>query len=115
MSFSGEMRKSKKNGKMWRNQKMSSPELDASIVEASDIRNLRSEQVNGCKRPYRDEYTRSLPNSEVNRRRALSVLGWGTAWEAIWVLLAFWVGSQISSEAMVGTAHSFNSITLRVP
>ena len=40
-------------------------------------------------RPYRDEYTGSLPNSEVNRRRARSVLGWGTAWEALWVLLAF--------------------------
>ena len=40
-------------------------------------------------RPYRNEYTGSLPNSEVNRCRARSVLGWGTAWEALWVLLAF--------------------------
>ena len=40
-------------------------------------------------RPYRNEYTRSLPNSEVNRCRARSVLGWGTAWEVLWVLLAF--------------------------
>ena len=40
-------------------------------------------------RPYRDEYTGSLPNSEVNRCRARSVLGWGTAWEALRVLLAF--------------------------
>ena len=39
-------------------------------------------------RPYRDEYTGSLPNSEVNRRRARSVLPWGTGWEALWVLLA---------------------------
>ena len=40
------------------------------------------------RRPYRDEYTGSLPNSEVNRRRARSVLGWGTAWEDLRVLLA---------------------------
>jgi hypothetical protein len=40
-------------------------------------------------RPYRNEYTGSLPNSEVNRCRARSVLGWGTAWEVLWVLLAF--------------------------
>ena len=40
-------------------------------------------------RPYRAEYTGSLPNSEVNRRRARSVLGWGTAWEALRVPLTF--------------------------
>ena len=40
-------------------------------------------------RPYHDEYTGSLPNSEVNRHRARSVLGWGTAWEDPWVLQAF--------------------------
>ena len=40
-------------------------------------------------RPYRNEYTGSLPNSEVNRCRARSVLGWGTAREALRVLLAF--------------------------
>ena len=39
-------------------------------------------------RPYFVEYTRSHPNSEVKRRKARSVLGWGTAWEALWVLLA---------------------------
>ena len=42
----------------------------------------------GRKRPYRNEYTGSLPNSEVNRCRARSVLGWGTAREALRVLLA---------------------------
>ena len=42
-----------------------------------------------CRRPYRNEYTGSLPNSEVNRCRALSVGGWGTASEAIRVLPAF--------------------------
>ena len=40
-------------------------------------------------RPHHHEYTRSLPNSEVNRSRARLVLGWGTAWEDLWVLLAF--------------------------
>jgi hypothetical protein len=40
-------------------------------------------------RPYFVEYTRSHPNSEVKRRKARSVLGWGTAREALRVLLAF--------------------------
>ena len=40
-------------------------------------------------RPYRNEYTGSLPNSEVNRCRARLVLDWGTVWEYPWVLLAF--------------------------
>ena len=40
-------------------------------------------------RPYRIEYTGSLPNSAVKRCRARLVLGWGTAWESLWVLLAF--------------------------
>ena len=40
-------------------------------------------------RPYRVEYTGSLPNSAVKRRRARLVLGWGTAWESLGVLLAF--------------------------
>ena len=40
-------------------------------------------------RPYRAEYTGSLPNSEVNRRRARSVLNWGTVREHPWVPLAF--------------------------
>ena len=40
-------------------------------------------------RPYYDEYTRSHQNSEVKHRKARSVLGWGTAWEALRVPLAF--------------------------
>ena len=40
-------------------------------------------------RPYCVEYTRSHPNSEVKQRKARSVLGWGTAWEVLRVLLAF--------------------------
>ena len=42
-------------------------------------------------RPYFVEYTRSHPNSEVKRRKARSVLGWGTAREALRVLLAFFL------------------------
>ena len=40
-------------------------------------------------RPYRVEYTGSLLTSEVKRRRARLVLGWGTAWEDLRVLSAF--------------------------
>ena len=40
-------------------------------------------------RPYRDENTGSLPNSAVKHHRARLVLGWGTAWESLGVLLAF--------------------------
>ena len=39
-------------------------------------------------RPYRVEYTGSLPTSEVKRRRARLVLGWGTAREDLRVLPA---------------------------
>ena len=41
------------------------------------------------RRPYRVEYTGSLPTSEVQRRRARLVLGWGTAREDPRVLSAF--------------------------
>ena len=40
-------------------------------------------------RPYRVECTGSLLTSEVKRRRARLVLGWGTAWEDLRVLPAF--------------------------
>ena len=42
-------------------------------------------------RPYRVECTGSLPTSEVKRRRARLVLGWGTAREDLRVLPAFHV------------------------
>ena len=49
--------------------------------------------INGRKynrwRPYRFKYTGSLLNSEVKWHRAWPVLGWGTAWEALKVLPAF--------------------------
>ena len=41
------------------------------------------------RRPYRVECTGSLPTSEVKRRRARLVLGWGTAREHLRVLSAF--------------------------
>ena len=40
-------------------------------------------------RPYRVEYTGSLLTSEVKRRKARLVLGWGTAREDLRVLPAF--------------------------
>ena len=43
----------------------------------------------GCQRPYFVEYARSHLNPEAKRLKARSVLGWGTAWEALRVLLAF--------------------------
>ena len=45
-------------------------------------------------RPYRVERTGSLPTSEVKRRRARLVLGWGTAREDLRVLPAFPQGPQ---------------------
>ena len=45
-------------------------------------------------RPYRSEYTGSLPNSEVNRSRARSVLDWGTVREHLRVLPAFYIKSS---------------------
>ena len=47
-------------------------------------------RIHACRRrPYRVECTGSLPTSEVKRRRARLVLGWGTAWEHLRVLSAF--------------------------
>ena len=40
-------------------------------------------------RPYFADCTGPHPNSEVKRRKARSVLGWGTAWEALRVPLTF--------------------------
>ena len=47
-------------------------------------------RIHACRRrPYRVECTGSLPTSEVKRRRARLVLGWGTAREVLRVLSAF--------------------------
>ena len=48
-----------------------------------------------CRRPYRVEYTGSLLTSEVKRRRARLVLGWGTAREDLRVLSAFYLGPLV--------------------
>ena len=45
------------------------------------------------RRPYRIECTGSLLTSEVKQCRARSVLGWGTAWEDLRVLSAFYLFS----------------------
>ena len=56
-------------------------------------------------RPYSVEYTRSHPNSEVKLQKARAVLGWGTAWEALRVLLAFcFSGAVVVSSADQGRA-----------
>ena len=46
-------------------------------------------------RPYRVECTGSLLTSEVKRRKARLVLGWGTAWEHPRVLPAFCFGAGV--------------------
>ena len=60
------------------------------------FRDARSGAIIACHRravhrwrPYRVECTGSLPTSEVKRRRARLVLGWGTAREDLRVLPAF--------------------------
>ena len=46
-----------------------------------------------CWRPYHVECTGSLLPSEVKRHRARLVLGWGTAWEDLRVLTAFYLST----------------------
>ena len=58
-----------------------------------------------CQRPYRVENTGSLPNSAVKQRRARLVLGWGTAWESLGVLLAFFSPSPCTRPARHGGQH----------
>ena len=53
------------------------------------------------RRPYHVEYTGSLPTSEVKRRRARLVLGWGTAWEHLRVSSAF---ARINARATIGAS-----------
>jgi hypothetical protein len=50
-----------------------------------------------CRRPYRVEYTGSLLTSEVKRRRARLVLGWGTAREDLRVLSAIYSFASVSN------------------
>ena len=46
-----------------------------------------------CWRPYHVECTGSLLTSEVKRHRARLVLGWGTVWEDLRVLTAFYLST----------------------
>ena len=50
------------------------------LVDAAQLGRLRG-----------DLLERIRPNSEVKRRKARPVLGWGTAWEALRVPLAFYI------------------------
>ena len=58
-------------------------------VTTNKIQDDNSTHLIRRQRPYRVECTGSLPNSEVKRRRARLVLGWGTAREDLRVLSAF--------------------------
>ena len=49
--------------------------------------------LGNCWRPYHVECTGSLLTSEVKRHRARLVLGWGTAWEDLRVLTAFYLST----------------------
>ena len=62
------------------------------ILHCAALRRLQlvGQHWHACRwRPYRVEHTGSLPTSEVKRRRARLVLGWGTAREDLRVLPAF--------------------------
>ena len=62
-------------------------------------------------RPYYDECTGSLLNSEVKRRKARLVLGSGTAWEPLRVLTAFCLCFLALSFYNLFHAHS-STVTL---
>ena len=53
-------------------------------------------------RPYRVECTGSLPTSEVKRRRARLVLGWGTAREDLRVLPALFALLALYADTVLG-------------
>ena len=62
----------------------------------------------GCRwRPYRVECTGSLPTSEVKRRRARLVLGWGTAREDLRVLPAFSCLTRLSHVLVISIIFGF--------
>ena len=66
-------------------------------------------------RPYRVECTGSLLTSEVKWHRARLVLGWGTAWEHLWVLPAFAVCSQLLQGPQFKLAWEHPHTALRAP
>ena len=67
-----------------------------------------------CWRPYRVECSGSLPTSEVKRRRARLVLGWGTAREDLRVLPAFSLASLVCFLVSFSLARTLCSVLLLV-
>ena len=65
-------------------------------------------------RPYSVEHTRSHLNSEVKQPKARSVLGWGTAWEVLRVLLAFLFGFSSHQTSAKKLSHLFG-FAMEVP
>ena len=70
-----------------RRRTSANPQEDFVCALSSPSNRLRA--ISFCQRPYSVEHTRSHLNSEVKQPKARSVLGWGTAWEVLRVLLAF--------------------------
>jgi hypothetical protein len=69
---------------------------------------LRDDSIR--RRPYRVECTGSLLTSEVKRRRARLVLGWGTAREDLRVLSAIYIlCTQRQLALEVGALHAARS------
>ena len=65
--------------------------VTAALEKSSCARSLAFLAMHSFRRrPYRVECTGSLSTSEVKQHRARSVLGWGTAWEDLRVLSAFY-------------------------
>ena len=62
-------------------------------------------------RPYRVECTGSLPTSEVKRRRARLVLGWGTAREDLRVLPAFSIRLVTFTKMLESNSVTLSSTT----
>ena len=67
-----------------------------------------------CRRPYRVECTGSLLTSEVKRRRARLVLGWGTAREDLRVLSAFGFRRLLSSTCDICRSVEFQEVKLQL-
>jgi hypothetical protein len=69
---------------------------------------LRDDRIR--RRPYRVECTGSLLTSEIKRRRALLLLGWGTARELVTVLSAIYIlCTQTNFVLEVGALHTSRS------
>ena len=66
-------------------------------------------------RPYRVECTGSLPTSEVKRRKARLVLGWGTAWEDLRVLSAFAEFAVHTDRTRLPRAHTTSYVVGQRP